>query len=58
MKAQKRDRSNRAYTRGIDAGASGKTKDLCPFSESRFKQEWLNGWRQGRNILWESGLKN
>lgn len=58
MKAHKRDRAQKAYTRGVDAGASGKTKDLCPFIGSRFRQEWLNGWRYGRHLMWDNGLKN
>lgn len=57
MKKQKRDMSARAYKRGYMAGLSGKPKDFCPLEKPITRQEWLNGWREGREDNW-SGLTN
>lgn len=48
MKRQKRDRTNRAYTRGYHAGLHGKSQDLCPFDALISRASWINGWREGR----------
>ncbi len=54
MKRQKRDPAHRAFIRGYQAGYDMKTKSLCPFSsESRTGQEWLRGWREGREDQWQ-----
>lgn len=55
MKRQKRDMSARAYKRGYMAGLSGKSKELCPPDKPEVRQEWINGWREGREDHW-SGL--
>ena len=48
MKRQKRDKSSRAFTRGYQAGVSGRSKDSCPYTETIPRQTWLSGWREGR----------
>ncbi|TBW54618.1 ribosome modulation factor [Marinobacter halodurans] len=53
MKRQKRDMSARAFKRGYLAGISGKSKDSCPLEQVDTRQEWLNGWREGRMDNWE-----
>ncbi|PIE43081.1 MAG: ribosome modulation factor [Gammaproteobacteria bacterium] len=53
MKRQKRDLTQRAYKRGYQAGVSGKSKDTCPSENSDIKQQWLSGWRDGRNDSWD-----
>ncbi len=46
MKRQKRDRQDRAHARGYQAGASGRSKELCPYQNLEVKSEWLGGWRE------------
>lgn len=46
MKRQKRDRSDRAYSRGYQAGLSGRSKENCPYSSTDVRSEWLGGWRE------------
>ncbi|MGO1246326.1 MAG: ribosome modulation factor [Oceanisphaera sp.] len=46
MKRQKRDRLERARTRGYQAGVSGRSKDNCPHHDFDAKGEWLGGWRE------------
>ena len=46
MKRQKRDRLERAHSRGYQAGITGKPKELCPYQSINAKSEWLGGWRQ------------
>lgn len=53
MKRQKRDMSARAFKRGYQAGVSGKSKDTCPVGHPELRQEWLNGWREGRTDNWD-----
>jgi ribosome modulation factor len=53
MKRQKRDMYARAFKRGYLAGVSGKAKDSCPLDQAEHRQEWLNGWREGRTDQWE-----
>lgn len=53
MKRQKRDMHARAFKRGYLAGVSGKSKDSCPQDHPEVRQEWLNGWREGRQDNWE-----
>ncbi|TVP53200.1 MAG: ribosome modulation factor [Halomonadaceae bacterium] len=52
MKRQKRDMTARAYKRGYMAGLSGKSKDMCPIDKQEARQEWLTGWREGREDNW------
>jgi len=46
MKRQKRDRQDRAFSRGYQAGLAGRSKEMCPYSNSEVKSEWLGGWRE------------
>jgi ribosome modulation factor len=46
MKRQKRDRQDRAYSRGYQAGVSGRSKENCPYQDNGIKSEWLGGWRE------------
>ena len=52
MKRQKRDRSDRAFTKGYQTGVSGRSKDICPHAEPQLRQAWLSGWREGRTDNW------
>lgn len=54
MKRQKRDRGERAYSRGYLAGLQGRSRDICPFDENAMRQTWLNGWREGRDMSWQA----
>ncbi|MFD1006791.1 MULTISPECIES: ribosome modulation factor [Oceanisphaera] len=45
MKRQKRDRLERARTRGYQAGVSGRSREHCPHSDIDAKGYWLGGWR-------------
>ena len=53
MRRQKRDKSDRAFTRGYQIGVHGKSRELCPYHDDDSKQEWLNGWRCGREDNWD-----
>tara|TARA_B110000090_G_C13081837_1_gene331274 strand:- start:291 stop:470 length:180 start_codon:yes stop_codon:yes gene_type:complete len=46
MKRQKRDRQNRAHSRGYQAGILGRSKEKCPYEDLEIKSEWLGGWRE------------
>lgn len=46
MKRQKRDRQDRAHSRGYQAGISGRSKENCPYQSLEVKSEWLGGWRE------------
>lgn len=52
MKRVKRDRSNRAYSKGYQSGVQGKSRDMCPYTETNTRQFWLAGWRDGRADHW------
>lgn len=52
MKRQKRDSNQRIFNKGYQAGISGKSKSLCPTTTSEAQQNWLNGWREGREDNW------
>ncbi|MGB0496490.1 MAG: ribosome modulation factor [Kangiellaceae bacterium] len=53
MKRQKRDRLERAHSKGYNAGISGKTSEACPFSATEIKEHWLGGWREAKAIVGE-----
>ncbi len=53
MKTQKRDTSVRAFKKGYQAGIHGKTKDACPLHQEPGRQQWLSGWREGRQDNWD-----
>ncbi len=52
MRRQKRDRLDRAYQKGYLAGVKGKSKEICPKEAGPEHQEWINGWREGREDKW------
>ncbi len=45
MKRQKRDRLERARTKGYQAGFAGRSKELCPYQCIDARDYWLGGWR-------------
>jgi len=53
MKRQKRNMNERAFKKGYLAGRAGKSKDSCPLDHGEMRQEWVNGWREGRTDNWE-----
>ncbi|WP_122289768.1 ribosome modulation factor [Serratia plymuthica] len=47
MKRQKRDRLERAHSKGYQAGILGHPKDLCPYKTTvDSRSQWLGGWRE------------
>lgn len=52
MRSQKRSHTERAFSRGYQAGIKGRSKSLCPHSVGQARSEWLNGWREARNDDW------
>lgn len=53
MRRLKRDPMERAFQRGYRYGISGKSQELCPFTQSDTRQAWINGWREGRSDNWD-----
>ncbi|MBR9912656.1 MAG: ribosome modulation factor [Gammaproteobacteria bacterium] len=53
MKTQKRNQSDRAYTKGYQAGIEGRSRSLCPHETGNTRQNWLTGWREGRTDHWD-----
>ncbi|MDY7026360.1 MAG: ribosome modulation factor [Pseudomonadota bacterium] len=51
MKTKKRDRAQRAFMHGVNFGSTGKPRTNCPFQEIKYKEAWLAGWREGRQIF-------
>lgn len=49
MRRQKRDMNARAYDRGYQAGASGRSSESCPHSSEQARINWIIGWRDGRS---------
>lgn len=50
MNRQKRNPSQRAYTKGYQLGFDGRSEDACPYqSSSVLAHEWMKGWREGRD---------
>ncbi len=45
MKRQKRDRLERAHSRGYQVGLTGRSKELCPYQALDARSHWLGGWR-------------
>ncbi|MCZ2722820.1 ribosome modulation factor [Marinomonas sp. 15G1-11] len=52
MKKQKRDIHQRAYTRGYRAGMAGRSKGLSDQFSEQARLDWLAGWREGREDMW------
>ncbi len=48
MKRHKRERSELLFSRGFNAGLSGKSLDACPYQDINLRQHWMAGWREGR----------
>ncbi len=48
MKRQKRNRDERAYSRGYQAGYRGRDREFCPFGALEARSSWMRGWREGR----------
>ncbi|HCV63696.1 ribosome modulation factor [Serratia proteamaculans] len=47
MKRQKRDRLERAHSRGYQAGIIGRSREYCPYQSSvDARSQWLGGWRE------------
>ncbi|KEY59050.1 ribosome modulation factor [Serratia sp. DD3] len=46
MKRQKRDRLERAQSRGYQAGIVGRSREHCPYQSLDARANWLGGWRQ------------
>lgn len=44
MKRQKRDRLERALSRGYQAGLAGRSKEMCPYQAVDARSHWLGGW--------------
>ncbi|RLA47524.1 MAG: ribosome modulation factor [Gammaproteobacteria bacterium] len=50
MKRQKRDISQRAYSKGYQQGYHGRSDERCPFQEdSATAREWIKGWQEGHD---------
>jgi len=47
MKRQKRDRLDRAFSKGFQAGVGGRSKEHCPHLNLDSRSQWLGGWREG-----------
>lgn len=52
MKRQKRNQADRAFGRGYQAGVLGRSRSQCPHEIGPARQEWLSGWREGREDHW------
>ncbi|MFV8782446.1 ribosome modulation factor [Microbulbifer sp. SA54] len=52
MKRQKRNPSDRAFHKGYVAAMEGRNSESCPYEVASLHQEWVNGWRQGRQDYW------
>ena len=54
MKRHKRNMSQRAYQKGFYAGLGGKNIASCPHSSVEQREQWLAGWREGKDANWSS----
>ena len=54
MKTQKRSQTDRAFTKGYQAGIQGRSRSLCPHENTPSRQTWLSGWREGRTDHWDA----
>ena len=52
MKRQKRDMLARAFEKGYQMGFKGRSRDMRPKQDGAAHQEWMNGWREGREDKW------
>ncbi|NIB44558.1 ribosome modulation factor [Pseudomaricurvus alkylphenolicus] len=53
MKTQKRNQSERAFSKGYQAGIEGRSRSLCPHETGSIRETWLSGWREGRTDHWD-----
>ncbi len=53
MKRQKRDQTERTFSKGYSAGIEGRSRSLCPHVTGDIRQTWLTGWREGREDHWD-----
>jgi ribosome modulation factor len=53
MKRQKRERDELLYSRGFNAGLTGRSQELCPYQDINLRQHWMAGWREGRSTQHE-----
>ncbi|ARN76162.1 ribosome modulation factor [Oceanicoccus sagamiensis] len=53
MRRQKRDMAERAFSKGYQAGSTGRHKETCPHDNGAVRQQWLTGWREGRTDQWD-----
>ncbi|PVZ69796.1 ribosome modulation factor [Pelagibaculum spongiae] len=52
MKTHKRDRTQRAWSKGYHAGLVGMSKEACPYAGSvNVRHNWMVGWRQAKENL-------
>ena len=51
MKRQKRDKLDRAHSKGFHAGAIGRSHEACQFQQPDIREEWLCGWREARENI-------
>lgn len=52
MKRQKRNPNDRAFHKGYVAAIHGRNHEDCPHEKKALHQEWVNGWRLGREDYW------
>lgn len=52
MKRQKRSQSDRAFCKGYLAATENKPLESCPYANGDRHQQWVNGWRDGREDYW------
>lgn len=52
MKTQKRSHSDKAYAKGYQTGVAGKSMSNCPHISGEARQNWMTGWREGREDHW------
>lgn len=52
MKRQKRSHTNRAFSKGYQAAMTGRSWSTCPFETGDARQNWMSGWREGREDQW------
>jgi len=53
MRRQKRDMTERAFSKGYQAGSSDRHKEASPNDNGDVRQQWLTGWREGRTDQWD-----
>lgn len=56
MKRHKRDRTNRAWQRGYQAGLIGRSRDSCPHHIDAQRNSWVEGWEVGQADMADGAL--